>query len=133
MIDTKLLLSRHDFRRKIKSHLVLLSLALLSLVAIVPFMSILWYVGSRGFSALNWDFFTQLPKSVGESGGGIANAWTWFAPAMGQTVRSRAMRAPARAVRILRARLGDRAGILGAAVLVWQQTRVGGGGKRGDG
>ena len=29
---------------------------------------------SRAFSALNWDFFTKMPKPVGEAGGGMANA-----------------------------------------------------------
>ncbi len=28
----------------------------------------------QGFPSLNWDFFTKLPKPVGESGGGMANA-----------------------------------------------------------
>jgi len=35
---------------------------------------ILGYVTIHGLSALNWNFFTQLPKPVGESGGGMANA-----------------------------------------------------------
>ncbi len=54
-------------------------------------------------------------------GGGVANAWPFFAPTMLRTVRAHAMRVPGRAVRIVRAQLGDRAGILGAAVLVWQE------------
>jgi len=28
----------------------------------------------HGIRSLNWNFFTQLPKPVGESGGGMANA-----------------------------------------------------------
>jgi phosphate transport system permease protein len=32
------------------------------------------FVVTRGIGALNWDFFTQLPKPVGEPGGGMANA-----------------------------------------------------------
>ncbi len=52
-------------------------------------------------------------------GGGIANNWSLFAPAMRLTVRREAMAVPARAVRIVRAQLGDYAGIVGAAVLVW--------------
>ena len=28
----------------------------------------------QGFSSLNWDFFTKMPKPVGETGGGMANA-----------------------------------------------------------
>lgn len=53
-------------------------------------------------------------------GGGVANAWPLFAPAMRRTVAGLALRAPARAATIVRARLGDQAGIVGGAVLVWQ-------------
>jgi phosphate transport system permease protein len=35
---------------------------------------ILGYLVVRGFSALDLDFFTQLPKPVGQAGGGVANA-----------------------------------------------------------
>jgi phosphate transport system permease protein len=35
---------------------------------------ILGYITYHGISALNLDFFTQLPKPVGEKGGGMANA-----------------------------------------------------------
>lgn len=35
---------------------------------------ILGYLWVNGISAINWDFFTKLPKPVGESGGGMANA-----------------------------------------------------------
>ncbi len=35
---------------------------------------ILGYVLIHGIGALNWDFFTKLPKPVGENGGGMANA-----------------------------------------------------------
>ncbi len=35
---------------------------------------ILGYVTYHGFSSLNWDFFVKLPKPVGETGGGMANA-----------------------------------------------------------
>jgi phosphate transport system permease protein len=44
------------------------------LVALIPLAMILFYVISHGASALNLDFFTQLPKPVGETGGGMANA-----------------------------------------------------------
>lgn len=55
-------------------------------------------------------------------GGGIGNAWRWFAPAALSTVRNEAMAVPAQAVRIVRARLGNAAGVVGAAVLVWDET-----------
>jgi len=54
-------------------------------------------------------------------GGGVTGAWPYFAPALRGSVRSRAMPAAARAARIVRARLGNRAGILGAAMLVWER------------
>ena len=43
-------------------------------IAIVPLLAILLYVAQRGLGALSWSFFTSLPKPVGESGGGMANA-----------------------------------------------------------
>ena len=52
-------------------------------------------------------------------GGGIANNWALFAPTLMRTLRAEAMEPPARTVRVVRARLGDRAGIVGAAVLLW--------------
>ncbi len=43
-----------------------------------PWLSVLFlilgYLVYNGGKSLNWDFFTQLPKPVGEAGGGMANA-----------------------------------------------------------
>ena len=44
------------------------------LVALVPLALILFFVVSQGVRALNWAFFTQMPKPVGEAGGGMANS-----------------------------------------------------------
>jgi phosphate transport system permease protein len=44
------------------------------LVALVPLASVLWLVISRGLAGLSFDFFTQLPKPIGEPGGGVGNA-----------------------------------------------------------
>ncbi len=46
----------------------------LALLGALPFFLITFYVFQKGFAALNWDFFTQVPKPPGELGGGIANA-----------------------------------------------------------
>ena len=54
-------------------------------------------------------------------GGGVSKAWSLFHPSLIATVRSQAMKIPARAVSIRPAQLGDRAGIVGAAVLVWSE------------
>jgi glucokinase len=47
--------------------------------------------------------------------GGIARAFSLFAPALREEVRRRALRRPGRRVRIVRGELGDDAGALGAA------------------
>lgn len=52
--------------------LTITGLAALVVVSILFF--ILGYLVWNGGSAINWDFFTQLPKPVGETGGGMANA-----------------------------------------------------------
>src|SRR6059036_401752 len=44
------------------------------LVAIAPLFFIFFYTLSQGLSAINLDFFLQMPKPVGEPGGGMANA-----------------------------------------------------------
>jgi phosphate transport system permease protein len=42
--------------------------------AFIPLISVLWLVISKGAAGLSWAFFTELPKPVGEEGGGIGNA-----------------------------------------------------------
>lgn len=48
--------------------------ALCTLLLLAPLALIFTYLLVKGVSALNVDFFTQLPKPVGEVGGGMANA-----------------------------------------------------------
>ena len=43
-------------------------------LVIVPLVAIFIYLVVKGASSLNLDFFTKIPKPVGESGGGMANA-----------------------------------------------------------
>ena len=45
-----------------------------ALIVTVPLFLILGTVIYRGANGLNWAFFTQIPKPVGEIGGGMANA-----------------------------------------------------------
>ena len=45
-----------------------------ALLAVVPLALVFYHVLRSGIGALNWAFFTQLPKPVGEAGGGVANA-----------------------------------------------------------
>ena len=47
---------------------------LATLIVVAPLIAIFVYLIYMGASSLNLDFFTQIPKPVGESGGGMANA-----------------------------------------------------------
>jgi phosphate transport system permease protein len=60
--------------RKLLSSLFVGFCGLSVLVALVPLAFILFYVINEGVSSLNLDFFTKMPKPVGETGGGMANA-----------------------------------------------------------
>jgi phosphate transport system permease protein len=60
--------------RLFKSNCILALCGLAVLLALVPLAMILFYVISHGATALNWAFFTQIPKPVGEAGGGMGNA-----------------------------------------------------------
>jgi phosphate transport system permease protein len=56
---------------------VMLSLTGVAAFAVVSILFlILGYLIYNGGKSLNWDFFTKLPKPVGETGGGMANAIT---------------------------------------------------------
>jgi phosphate transport system permease protein len=46
----------------------------LSFLALVPLLLILYYITRNGISSVNWRFLASLPKPVGEIGGGISNA-----------------------------------------------------------
>ncbi len=64
---------RFAFRRFMNVFMtVLCGVALVA--AFIPLTSVLYLVISKGASGLSWDFFTKLPKPVGEPGGGIGNA-----------------------------------------------------------
>jgi phosphate transport system permease protein len=45
-----------------------------AILVVVPLFLVLYHLIKEGFSSINLAFFTQLPKPVGESGGGMANA-----------------------------------------------------------
>lgn len=60
--------------RKAKSAVFVGFCGLSIAVALVPLAFIFFFVVSEGIRALNVDFFTQMPKPVGETGGGMANA-----------------------------------------------------------
>jgi phosphate transport system permease protein len=47
---------------------------LFTFVSVTTLLTISGYIAYHGFSTVNWAFFTQLPKPLGETGGGIANS-----------------------------------------------------------
>src|SRR5262249_25574867 len=49
-------------------------LALCAVLVVVPLFYILYYLVDKGIGAINWEFFTNLPAPMGETGGGMANA-----------------------------------------------------------
>src|SRR6476659_8476766 len=50
------------------------SIILFSVLCTLPLFIILIYILREGFTKINWHFLVNLPKPVGEAGGGIANA-----------------------------------------------------------
>jgi glucokinase len=54
-------------------------------------------------------------------GGGVLPAWDFFMPAAKKEMLERAFQAPAERVELLPAALGDRAGCIGAAGLLWKE------------
>lgn len=47
---------------------------LATVIVVTPLVAIFGYLIVKGAVSLNWAFFTQVPKPVGEAGGGMANA-----------------------------------------------------------
>jgi phosphate transport system permease protein len=61
-------------RRKITNYFIFSLTSLCALLAVSVLVFILGYLIFHGGRSINWAFLTQLPKPVGEAGGGIANA-----------------------------------------------------------
>jgi len=64
---------RNQIRRFV-SHAVVVLCGLSVLLALIPLALILFYVISQGVSSLSWAFFSEMPRPVGEAGGGMANS-----------------------------------------------------------
>jgi phosphate transport system permease protein len=60
--------------RKFVSGFMLTMTGVCAVVAVSVLFFILGYLVYHGGTAINWSFFTKLPKPVGEAGGGMANA-----------------------------------------------------------
>jgi phosphate transport system permease protein len=69
--------AEHQLRARIRSltDSAATGLAVLStLLVVAPLVAIFIYLVYKGASSLSWAFFTDIPKPVGEAGGGMANA-----------------------------------------------------------
>jgi phosphate transport system permease protein len=63
-----------SLRRRLTDH-AMTGVAILTVVIVLtPLIAIFGYLVVRGIGSINWAFLTQIPKPVGEVGGGMANA-----------------------------------------------------------
>jgi phosphate transport system permease protein len=65
---------RTRLQREIWDKAMVAVLFLCAISVLLILFNILWHLIVQGFSSLSMDFFTHLPKAVGEQGGGMANA-----------------------------------------------------------
>lgn len=49
-------------------------IVLLAFISMLPLLLILYHITINGISVINWDFISQLPRPIGETGGGIYNS-----------------------------------------------------------
>jgi phosphate transport system permease protein len=66
--------SNHHRWRKFKNALMQVVTCVCALLVMAPLALVFYHLAISGISSVNWAFFTQLPKPVGELGGGMANA-----------------------------------------------------------
>ena len=66
--------SRRIVWRKSLNYVMLTLTGIAAFAVVSVLFLILGYLIWNGGTSLNWNFFTQLPKPVGETGGGMANA-----------------------------------------------------------
>jgi phosphate transport system permease protein len=60
--------------RMLKDKAFRVIVVLLACFAILPLLLILYYITRNGIAVIDWEFLTQLPKPIGETGGGVFNA-----------------------------------------------------------
>ncbi|MGC2478102.1 MAG: phosphate ABC transporter permease PstA [Candidatus Sulfotelmatobacter sp.] len=63
-----------SMRRRLTDHLMTGLATLTVVLVLAPLVAIFGYLVYKGIGSINWAFLTQLPKPVGETGGGMANA-----------------------------------------------------------
>jgi phosphate transport system permease protein len=60
--------------RQFKDALMQIGACVCAIIVVTPLVLVFYHLVKLGFSSINWAFFTQLPKAVGEPGGGMGNA-----------------------------------------------------------
>jgi len=70
-------------RRKVVNAAMLTLTGVCALLSLSALFAILGYIAWKGAAAINWGFLTQLPKPVGETGGGIAHSIVGSAKVVG--------------------------------------------------
>src|ERR1700683_5396676 len=60
--------------RKFENGLMQVITCVWALLVITPLVLVFYHLIREGLGSVNWDFFTKLPKPVGEVGGGMANS-----------------------------------------------------------
>lgn len=61
-------------RRRATNAVMLGVMYVAAFIAVLPLIFILWHLAREGASSISLDFFTKMPKPVGEEGGGMGNA-----------------------------------------------------------
>jgi phosphate transport system permease protein len=65
--------SNHNWR-KFKNVFMQTLACVCAILVITPLVLVFYHLIREGFTSINWAFFTQVPKPVGETGGGMGNA-----------------------------------------------------------
>jgi phosphate transport system permease protein len=60
--------------RVAKSRLAQIVIVAMAFIITLPLLAIIVFIFREGITKINWNFLTHIPKPVGETGGGIANA-----------------------------------------------------------
>jgi phosphate transport system permease protein len=63
-----------SLRRRVTDRVMTGAAVLTVVLVLAPLIAIFGYLVYKGIGSLNWAFFTQTPKPMGELGGGMANA-----------------------------------------------------------
>jgi len=74
MTNGSLRVQRISLGRRVMNGLITYAALGASILVIVPLVAIFGYLLMKGIGSINWAFLTQIPKPVGEPGGGMGNA-----------------------------------------------------------